>query len=137
MQSSRQVLGAGLALGVVLWFSSGASAGPKEEVATATLEWAHALGQDDPDRALPFYSEDAVLWGTLSPTVRADQAALRDYFVNAFKALPGLKVAFGDQLIRVYGASMAALRLIPVTTRFLTSRTERRRTDPHATASPT
>jgi uncharacterized protein (TIGR02246 family) len=105
MQSSRQVLGAGLALGVVLWFSSGASAGPKEEVATATLEWAHALGQDDPDRALPFYSEDAVLWGTLSPTVRADQAALRDYFVNAFKALPGLKVAFGDQLIRVYGGT--------------------------------
>jgi hypothetical protein len=28
---------------------------------------------------------------------------LRDYFVTAFKVLPGLKVAFGDQLIRVYG----------------------------------
>jgi hypothetical protein len=38
----------------------------------------------------------------LSPTVRAGRAALRDYFVAAFKALPGLKVAFGDQLIRVY-----------------------------------
>jgi hypothetical protein len=44
-----------------------------------------------------------VLWGTLSPTVRADRAALRDYFVTAFKVLPGLKVAFGDQLIRLYG----------------------------------
>jgi hypothetical protein len=42
-------------------------------------------------------------WGTLSPTVRSDRAALRDYFVTAFKVLPGLKVAFGDQLIRVYG----------------------------------
>jgi len=52
---------------------------------------------------LPLYSDDAVLWGTLSPTVRADRAALRDYFVTAFKVLPGLKVAFGDQLIRVYG----------------------------------
>ena len=49
-----------------------------------------------------FYSDDAVLWGTLSPTVRADRAALRDYFVTALKVLPGLKVAFGDQLIRVY-----------------------------------
>jgi hypothetical protein len=52
---------------------------------------------------LPFYSDDAVLWGTLSPTVRSDRAALRDYFVTAFKVLPGLKVSFGDQLIRVYG----------------------------------
>jgi hypothetical protein len=33
----------------------------------------------------------------------ADPAALRAYFVTAFKVLPGLKVAFGDQLIRVYG----------------------------------
>jgi hypothetical protein len=28
---------------------------------------------------------------------------LRDYFVTAFKVLPGLKVTFGEQLIRVYG----------------------------------
>jgi uncharacterized protein (TIGR02246 family) len=75
----------------------------KEEVAEATLAWGRALGEDDPDKVLPFYSNDAVLWGTLSPTVRADRAALRDYFVTAFKVLPGLKVAFGEQLIRVYG----------------------------------
>jgi hypothetical protein len=49
------------------------------------------------------YATDGVLWGTLSPTVRADRAALRDYFVTAFKVLPGLKVTFGEQLIRVYG----------------------------------
>jgi hypothetical protein len=75
------------------------------EVAEATLAWAGALGEDDPDKVLPLYAEDAVLWGTLSPTLRADRAALRDYFVTAFKVLPGLKVAFGDQLIRVYGAT--------------------------------
>ena len=44
-----------------------------------------------------------MLWGMTSPTVRSDRAALRDYFVTAFKVLPGLKVSFGDQLIRVYG----------------------------------
>ena len=33
------------------------------------------------------------------------RAALRDYFVTAFKVLPGLKVSFGDQLIRVYGTT--------------------------------
>ena len=52
---------------------------------------------------LPLYSSDAVLWGTISPKLRSDPTALRDYFVGAFKALPGLKVTFGDQLIRVYG----------------------------------
>src|SRR5215831_15394665 len=78
-------------------------AGPKDEVAAAASRWAQAFGEDDPDKVLPLYSDDAVLWGTLSPTVRADRQALRDYFVTAFKLLPGLKVAFGDQLIRVYG----------------------------------
>jgi uncharacterized protein (TIGR02246 family) len=78
---------------------------PKEEVAAAASAWARALGEDDPDKVLPLYSNDAVLWGTLSPTVRADRAALRDYFVTAFKVLPSLKVAFGDELIRVYGGT--------------------------------
>ena len=80
-------------------------AGPKEDVAATASRWAQALGEDDPERVLPLYADDAVLWGTLSPTVRADRAALRDYFVNAFKVLPGLKVDFGAQLIRVYGST--------------------------------
>ena len=82
-----------------------ALAGPKEDVAAASMKWAGALGENDPDRVLPFYAKDAVLWGTISPTVRSNPAALREYFVNAFKALPGLKVAFGEQLIRVYGGT--------------------------------
>jgi uncharacterized protein (TIGR02246 family) len=98
-----KVVTAGIAVSIVLPFLvSVASAGPKEDVAAATLKWAQALGEDDPDKVLPLYSDDAVLWGTLSPTVRADRAALRDYFVAAFKVLPSLKVAFGDQVIRVY-----------------------------------
>jgi uncharacterized protein (TIGR02246 family) len=79
------------------------SAAPTEDVAAATLKWAQTLGQNDPDKVVLLYAPDAVLWGTLSPTVRADRAALRDYFVTAFKVLPGLKVTFGEQLIRVYG----------------------------------
>ena len=43
------------------------------------------------------------MWGTLSPTVRSDPAALKAYVVGAFQALPKLTVKFGDQLIRVYG----------------------------------
>jgi uncharacterized protein (TIGR02246 family) len=76
---------------------------PKEEVEAAAAAWAQALGEDDPDKVLPLYASDAVLWGTLSPKLRSDPEALRDYFVGAFKVLSGLKVAFGDHLIRVYG----------------------------------
>jgi uncharacterized protein (TIGR02246 family) len=91
------------ALNIVLFsLASVVSAGSKEDVAAASSNWARALGEDDPDKVLPLYSEDAVLWGTLSPTVRADRSALRDYFVTAFKVLPSLKVTFGDQLIRIY-----------------------------------
>jgi uncharacterized protein (TIGR02246 family) len=80
-----------------------AYAGPKEDVTATTAKWAATLGEDNPETILPLYAPDAVLWGTLSPTVRADRAALRDYFVRAFAALPGLKVSFGEQLVRVYG----------------------------------
>ena len=89
----------------LLLTASVASAGPKEDVGAATMKWAEALGQNDPDKVILLYATDGVLWGTLSPTVRADRAALRDYFVTAFKVLPNLRVSFGEQLIRVYGGT--------------------------------
>jgi len=79
------------------------SAGDKEDVAAATATWAKLFMDDNPDVVLALCAKDAVLWGTLSPTRRETPAALREYFVAAFKALPGHKVEFGDQLIRVYG----------------------------------
>jgi uncharacterized protein (TIGR02246 family) len=103
MRSSVKVASTAVALIVLCPFSSVALVDPKEEVAAATLAWGQALGEDQPEKVLPFYSDDAVLWGTLSPTVRSNREALRDYFVTAFKVLPGLKVNFGEQLIRVYG----------------------------------
>jgi uncharacterized protein (TIGR02246 family) len=94
------------ALSITLFLiATDASAGPKEDVAAATMKWGETLGQNDPDKVVALYATDAALWGTLSPTVRADRAALRDYFVTAFKVLPNLKVAFGEQFIRVYGTT--------------------------------
>ncbi len=78
-------------------------AGDKEDVAAASAKWAETFIDDSPDAILALYDKEAVLWGTLSPTRRDDPAAIRDYFVKAFAALPGHKVTFGDQLIRVYG----------------------------------
>jgi uncharacterized protein (TIGR02246 family) len=87
----------------LLVVTSLAAPSPREEVGAATMKWAQTLGENDPDKVVALYASDGVLWGTLSPTVRADRAALRDYFVTAFRVLPNLKVTFGQQLIRVYG----------------------------------
>jgi hypothetical protein len=107
MRPTLNTAGAALALGIILFsFASNALVSPKEEVAEATQVWAQALGEDDPDKVLPLYADDAVLWGTLSPAVRADRAALRDYFVTAFRVLPGLKVNLQSKSPKPTGSAL-------------------------------
>ena len=93
---------------VVLLLSAGlsvqtATACSKEAVAGAVDRWTTVLAENNPDTIVALYSKDAVLWGTLSPTVRSDPAGLKAYFVGAYQALPKLTVKFGEQFIRVYG----------------------------------
>lgn len=93
---------------VALLLSAGLSvqiamAGPQEDVMAAGQQWATVFADNNPDTIAAFYAKDGVLWGTLSPTVRSDPAAVKAYFVGAFQALPKATVKFGDQLIRVYG----------------------------------
>jgi uncharacterized protein (TIGR02246 family) len=76
------------------------------DVAAAMSMWQDYLAKgstEDPGEILMLYAEDGVLWGTISSERRDDPAAIRDYFVNAYKALPNLTVAFEDPYIRVYG----------------------------------
>jgi uncharacterized protein (TIGR02246 family) len=80
-----------------------AMAGPQEDVAAATAQWAAVFAENNPDSIVALYAKDAVLWGTLSPTVRSDPSAVKAYFVGAFGVLPKATVKFGDQVIRVYG----------------------------------
>ena len=78
----------------------------KEDVAAAMNMWRDYLAKgttEDPGEILSLYAEDGVLWGTISSKRRDDPAAIRDYFVNAYKALPNLAVTFEDPYIRVYG----------------------------------
>ena len=93
---------------VVLVLSTGgsvqtATACSKEAVAGTVDRWTTVLAENNPETIVALYSKDAVLWGTLSPTVRSDPAGLKAYFVGAFQALPKLTVKFGEQFIRVYG----------------------------------
>ncbi len=64
--------------------------------------WATAFSVEHPGTILSFYADDAVLWGTLSPTRRDDPTAIRDYFEQVF-TFTERKVTFHDPLIRVYG----------------------------------
>jgi uncharacterized protein (TIGR02246 family) len=78
----------------------------KDDVAAAMNAWRDSLAKgttEDPGEILTLYAEDGVLWGTISSTRRDDPAAIRDYFVNAYKALPNLTVIFENPYIRVYG----------------------------------
>jgi uncharacterized protein (TIGR02246 family) len=102
MRSSPKVAIAAIALGLALSSpASNALADAKADVAAATAAWAEAVA--DPEKVSSLYSDDAVLWGTASPTVRTGRTAVRDYFVAVAKVAPGVKMSFGDQLIRVHG----------------------------------
>jgi uncharacterized protein (TIGR02246 family) len=88
---------------MVLGVPAPAWSGPKEDVAATTARWAEVFADDNPDAILAMYDQEARLWGTLSPKLRDTPELIRDYMVAAFKALPGHKVSFGEQEIRVYG----------------------------------
>ncbi len=102
---SRSTIHLILVLSLVLLATGPAAwAGPKEDVAAATAKWGEVLVFSDPDPVIALYDDEtAVLWGTISATRLDGKPAIRGYFERAFKALPGLTVAFGDQNIRVLG----------------------------------
>jgi uncharacterized protein (TIGR02246 family) len=96
----------GVAALAMLAVASPVWADDEEDVAAAMAMWGDYLAKgttEEPGEILSLYAEDGVLWGTLSSQRRDDPAAIRDYFVAAYKALPELSVTFEDPHIRIYG----------------------------------
>ena len=59
---------------------------------------------DDASVLVECYSDDAVVWGTLSPTRRDTPDVLHDYFKGVFDHMPGLAVVFDHEpQVRIYG----------------------------------
>ncbi|HTM07789.1 MAG TPA: SgcJ/EcaC family oxidoreductase [Verrucomicrobiae bacterium] len=87
----------------VLGSSSTVRAGAKEDVAAATQTWVDAMNSHKPDRVFALYDQDAVLWGTRSPTLRDNPTSVRDYFNVLNTVPPTYKVVLDEQRIRVYG----------------------------------
>lgn len=91
---------------LLLGIAGAAWAGDKEDVAAAENMWRDNLAAstpENPSKVLSLYADDAVLWGTISITLRATPAEIKDYFVNALQKLPKLTVVFKDPYIRIYG----------------------------------
>lgn len=103
-------IGGAAAAALVCAVALPAWADDEADVAAAMDAWGDYLAKgsaEDPGEILTLYAEDGVLWGTLSSERRDDPDAIRDYFVNAYKALPELAVTFEDPHIRVYGGDTA------------------------------
>lgn len=73
------------------------------QVAAVTKAWADGMTRHDVDAVVSLYDPDAVLWGTRSPTLRADPAKVREYFGILKTVPPSYKAVLGEQHIRVYG----------------------------------
>ena len=78
------------------------SAGNPADAAAATAAWVAAYNTRDPARITALYDPDAVLWGTISPTVRRGTERIADYFKDAGKR-PDARVAIVAQETRSYG----------------------------------
>jgi uncharacterized protein (TIGR02246 family) len=100
-----EVLGSSLLVAMLITALPAAAqmAQSSQEITGAAAKWAAIFVDDNPDSILALYDDEAVLSGTLSPKLLVGKPELRGYFERAFKALPGHKVAFGEQVIRVYG----------------------------------
>jgi hypothetical protein len=71
----------------MLGSSSILRAGAKEDVAAATRTWVDAMNSHKPDQVYALYDQDAVLWGTRSPSLRDNPTSVRDYF-NVLNTVP-------------------------------------------------
>jgi uncharacterized protein (TIGR02246 family) len=91
---------------VLLLSVSPAIADEKADVKAAVETWGKTVADgcaSDPGKIAHLYAKDGVLWGTLSPSIRNDTAAIQDYFKDACVKLPKLAVEFKDHRVRVYG----------------------------------
>lgn len=73
------------------------------EIAAATQAWIDAMSSHDAQRVLALYDPEAVLWGTRSPTLRDNPAAVGEYFNILRTVPPSYKAVIGEQHVRVYG----------------------------------
>lgn len=74
-----------------------------EAVADATKEWISTFNTRDPARISALYAPDAILWGTVSKTIRTTHEEILEYFTESATKRPNLRMFLGEYHVRVYG----------------------------------
>ena len=75
----------------------------RPQVQAATQAWIAAFNSCDAGKAGALYHPEAVLWGTVTPTIISTPAGIRQYFERVCSSSPQPKVVLGEQLVRTYG----------------------------------
>ena len=73
------------------------------QVAAATAEWISTFNTRDPARISALYAPDAILWGTVSRTIRTKPEEILEYFIESATRRPDLRMSLGEYHVRVYG----------------------------------
>lgn len=91
------------ALSFLPGFSFAGEDDTERTVRAATAEWVETFNTRDAARIAALYAPDAVFWGTISPTIRTTPEQILEYFVSSATRRPSLRMALGEQHVRVYG----------------------------------
>jgi len=73
------------------------------QVAAATAEWISTFNTRDATRISALYAPDAILWGTVSQTIRTTPGEILDYFEESSARRPNLRMTLGEYHVRLYG----------------------------------
>src|SRR5258706_9419611 len=73
------------------------------QVAAATAEWISTFNTRDAARISALYAPDAILWGTVSQTIRTTPGEILEYFEESSAKRPNLRMFLGEYHVRLYG----------------------------------
>lgn len=74
-----------------------------QAVEAATKEWIATFNTRDPARITALYAPDAILWGTVSKTIRTSQEEIFEYFTESATKRPKLQMELGEHIVRLFG----------------------------------
>jgi uncharacterized protein (TIGR02246 family) len=92
-----------LALAQFACAEEGADNAARAQVAAATGEWIATFNTRDAARISALYAPDAILWGTVSQTIRTTPAEILEYFEESSARRPNLRMFLGEYHVRLYG----------------------------------
>lgn len=73
------------------------------QIAAVTAEWIATFNTRDPVRISALYAPDAILWGTVSKTIRTAPEEILEYFKESSATRPNLRMFLGEYHVRLYG----------------------------------